>query len=246
MRQHPPLLQSFPTLEKPVFHCPPTTWALKQWQCCQRKGNWREDPLPRRNECCTRTPFTPQLGSQPLAFALVLTERTKSSIQVSSHKSTEQGIRSISMVSCPYFPAIGNLAILWGRSGRLPLRYSIYSTPGKAIKSLKGTRAVYPTFLAICCPINMISSWENTALPVRDESTPPNWETKGERQSCLWSYCKQMHFKRNCGDRFCFTVFVLRPTMTGSLWGPFLHFCQGFQSWSSAVRWNARCRNILA
>lgn len=144
------------------------------------------------------------------------------------------------------FPCNCRPVILWRRSGRLPLRYSIYSTPGKAIKSLKGTRAVYPTFLAICCPINMISSWENTTLLRQRWINSPNWETKGERQSCLWSYCKQMHFKRNCGDRFRFTVSVLCPTMTGSLWGPFLHFCQGFQSWYSAVRWNARCRNNLA
>lgn len=50
---------------------------------------------------------------------------------------------------------------------------------GKVIKSIKGIRGVYFTFLSSCCPINMICSWENNTLLRQRSIGSPNCETKG-------------------------------------------------------------------
>jgi hypothetical protein len=154
---------------------------------------------------CTAAISQPNLVSEDsweLTFALVLSKWSKLSECQIKAKNKGLELWNTFALACIHVPTSLQHARTWasleGRGGCSPssIQYLQYGA-GKVIKSIKGIRAVYSTFLSICCPINMICSWENNTPLRQRQIEPQNCETKERGNDVYKSYCKQMHFKRN-------------------------------------------------
>lgn len=138
-------------------------------------------------------------------------------------------------------PASRHSACLLSRSrGCSPpsIQYLQYGA-GKVIKALKVLGVFTPHSYSAAAQLTWFAAEKIILSSVRDKLGPQTWN-KGERAADVYrSYCKQMHFKRSCGDRFCFTG---SSQFFSASWDPSSGSAGCFRHSTAALRSSALCK----
>lgn len=121
----------------------------------------------------------------------------------------------------------------------LPLPYSIYSMGlEKSLKALKVLGVFTPHSYLSTGQLTWFAAEKIIRFSIRDKEGPQTVKQRGGGNDVYKSYCKQMNFKRSCGDRFCFTgssqFFSASQDPSSDSAGCFHH-------WPAASRCSAMC-----